>query len=98
MSERGEVARRKLGPNMKKLIVHKLSIDAIPDGGGFNAGVKFLMTPGALADGWKKAAEWCDAAIEVIRLAAEPNPWKEASEEAIAGHLLQRIEERKAKR
>jgi hypothetical protein len=94
----GKVMSRPLGPNMKKFIAHKMSLDAIPAGGGFDAGLKFLTTPGALAEGWKKAVEWCDAAIAVIRQAAEPNPWKNASEEEIAGYMLKRIDERKKRR
>ena len=87
---------RPLGPNMKKLIAHKMSRDAIPDGGGFTEGLRFLMTPGAMSRGWKEAVEWCDAAIVAVRQAAEPNPWKNASEEDIAAELVRRIDERYA--
>ena len=88
------MSERPLGPNLKKLIIRKMSRDAIPVGGGFADGLNFLMTKGAVSAGWAKAAEWCDAAILAIRNAAEPNPWKNADEETIAGELVRRIEER----
>jgi hypothetical protein len=84
-----------LGPNVKKLIIRKMSVDAIPSGGGLSEGISFLTKPGALSSGFKSAAEWVKSAIEVVRKAAEPNPWKDADDEAIAGELLRKIEERK---
>lgn len=87
--------KRPLGPNLKKLIASKMAKDAIPDGGGFADGVKFLTTSGALLSGWKTAAAWCDLAIMAVREAGEPNPWKEATEEEIACELLRGIEARK---
>lgn len=84
-----------LGPNMKKLIAHKMSIDAIPSGGGVADALKFLTTPGSLGDGWKKAKDWVDAALTAIRSAEGLNPWKEAHDETIAGYLLEQIEAKK---
>jgi hypothetical protein len=84
-------------PNVKKLIIHKMSVDAVPAGGGIGDALKFLTTPGSIGKGWKEAAEWIESAIMVIRQAAEPNPWKDSSDEEIAGYLLQRIEERRRK-
>lgn len=85
---------RPLGPNLKKLIIRKMSKDAIPDGGGFAEGVKFLTTKGAISAGWAGAKEWADTAICLVRNAAEPNPWKDSTEEEIAGELVRQIEER----
>lgn len=82
-------------PNVKRLIIHKMSVDAVPAGGGIGDALKFLTTPGGIGKGWKEAADWVKSAITVIRQAAEPNPWKESSDEDIAGYLLKRIEERK---
>jgi hypothetical protein len=84
-----------MGPNLKKLAIHKMSLDAIPPGGGLHAGIKFLTEPHAMTDGWHNSIEWCNLSIQAIRDAAEPNPWRESSEEEIAGELLRRIEERK---
>jgi hypothetical protein len=87
--------KRKFGPNFRKLIIHKMSHDAIPDGGGLGAGIAFLLDPLATAKGWLNAQEWCEAAIKLIRDAEEPNPWKSAAEEEICAELLRRIDERK---
>lgn len=85
---------RPLGPNMKKFIFRKMISDAIPEGGGFAAGLKFLTTKGAMSAGWAQSVKWCDAAILAVRNAAEPNPWKDADEETIAGELVRKIGER----
>jgi hypothetical protein len=87
-----------MGPNFKKFVIRKMSRDAIPDGGGLGAGIEFLTTPGKMASGLHAATEWCDAAVKAVRLAGEPNPWKNANEEEIAGELVRRIEERTQKR
>ncbi|HWF06206.1 MAG TPA: hypothetical protein VHA06_21135 [Candidatus Angelobacter sp.] len=86
----------RLGPNVKSLILRKMSIDAIPKGGGFADALAFLTTEGAMAAGFKAAREWTETAIRVLRLAAEPNPWKDADDETIAAEILQRIEAQRA--
>ena len=87
-----------IGPNLKKLIILKVSRDAIPKGGNFIDGVRFLQTPGAMADGWKAATAWAQEAIRVVRLAAEPNPWKDADDETIAKEVLRQVEAKKGQR
>ena len=82
-----------MGPNVKKLVIYKISRDAIPDGGGVAAGIGFLSDKNRVADGVRKATKWVDAAIAAVKLAAEPNPWKDADEEAIAGEILRKIED-----
>ena len=82
------------GPNVKKLIARKMSIDAIPDGGGILAGVEFLSDKTRIIAGAKIATAWVEEAIKVTRLAAEPNPWKTADDETIAGEILSQIEKR----
>jgi len=84
-----------LGPNLKKLAIHKCSIEAIPPGGGIAAGIKFLTEPGWLAKSLKEAISWARASILTIRQAPEPNPWKDASEEEIAGEILRRLKQKK---
>lgn len=83
-----------IGPNVKKLWAMKMAKDAIPDGGGLADGLKFLSSRESIAAGAKAATEWVKGAIAVVRLAAEPNPWKNATDEEIAGELLKRTEER----
>jgi hypothetical protein len=84
-----------MGPNVKKLIAHKMSLDAVPPGGGLKSALDFLTKPGAIAASGKAGTEWVMAAIVAIRTAAEPNPWKNADDEQIAGEVLRRIGERK---
>ncbi len=84
-----------MGPNAKRLMIHKMSLDAVPPGGGLKSALDFIMTPGAMATSAKAATEWVNAAINVVRLAAEPNPWKNSDDEAIAEEILRLIEERK---
>lgn len=84
-----------MGTNVKKLVIHKISRDAIPDGGGVADGIAFLSDKKRIADGFRKATEWVTGAISAVRLAAEPNPWKNADEEAIAGEILRKIEDKR---
>lgn len=85
------------GPNMKRLIAHKMSRDAIPDGGGIAAGIAFL-TSGKIGEAAKAATQWCETAILAVRQAAEPNPWKSATDEEIAGELAKQIDDRLKRR
>jgi len=90
-----DTPRRPLGPNMKKLIFAKMGKDAVPDGGGVGDAIKFLTTPGAMSAGFKSACEFSDLAILAVRMAAEPNPFKNATEEEIAGEILRKIEDKR---
>lgn len=83
-----------LGPNVKKLIIRKMGVDAVPKGGGMVDAIKFLSSKGAVAAGWRTAAEWVQSQIQFVRNAAEPNPWKTADDETIAGYLVKKVEER----
>ena len=80
-----------IGPNVKRLIAHTMSMDAIPDVGGFADGVKFLSDISGMKASAKNASEWVKAAIEAIRNAGEPNPWKQSDDETIARELLRLI-------
>ncbi len=82
------------GPNIKKLIIHKMSMDAVPKGGGFNDAILFLSNKERIVSGALAATQWVESAIQTIRQAAEPNPWKMASDEIIAEEILRQIEEK----
>lgn len=82
----------KIGPNVKKLLILKMSKDAIPDGGGLAAGLNFLSSKESIMSGFRAAREWTEMAIQAVREAAEPNPWKNATDETIAGELLLRVD------
>jgi hypothetical protein len=85
--------KRKIGPNLKKLMAHKMAIDMIPPGGDPFAFVETIM------DGKKHAAvaaaalEWSILAVNAVRSAVD-NPYGD-DEEVIAGEILKQIEERK---
>jgi hypothetical protein len=79
-----------IGPNVKKLIAHKMSLDAIPPGGGIADGVSFLLS-GKLGESAKAASEWVRRAIATVK-AAPDNPFGD-DDEAIAAELLRRIDE-----
>jgi hypothetical protein len=85
----------KLTPNVRKLIFHKMSLDAIPKGGGFADGIKFLSDREGMAKSLRAADDWVKAAILAVRNAGEPNPWRDKTDEDIAGELMRKIEERK---
>lgn len=90
--------KKKRGPNFNRLMSHKMAKEAIPDGGGLADGIKFLSSKESILAGARAAAEFTERAIEAVRNAAEPNPWRNADDEAIAGELLRQIEARKLPR
>jgi hypothetical protein len=83
-----------IGPNVKKLMIIKTSLVAIPKGGSVADGVKFLSDKDGIIRTMKESYQWVKASIELIRLAKEPNPFKNADEETIAGELVRRVEEK----
>lgn len=83
------------GPNVKKLIAHKISIDAIPSGGGFADGVKFLQNRERILSVARTATKWVAEAIQLVRTAGEPNPWSNADDEVIAEEILKGIDARR---
>jgi hypothetical protein len=68
----------------------------VPPGGGLADVVSVLTEAGKLSAVMRSASEWVAGAIVVMRSASEPNPWRNATDEEIAGELLRAIEERKA--
>lgn len=91
------------GPNVRKLIVHKMSLDAIPKNSqnGLADGIAFLSDTKRIVESARAAQLWVAQAIDLIRMAKDgdaegnPNPWRESSDEDIAGCLLTEIENRK---
>jgi len=84
-----------IGTNVKKLIIHKMSLDAIPSGGGVADGLKFLTDKEKISKTLREANEWAKQAILIVKKAKEPNPFKKASDEDIAGEILRKIEEKR---
>lgn len=79
------------GPSVMRLIFTKMAKDAIPYGGGLTDGVRFLSSKESIVNGYKAAAEWVEQALKLVREAADPNPWRNSTDEDIATHLLERI-------
>lgn len=82
--------------NVKKLIFYRVSLDAIPKGGGVKDGILFLSSPKLVSKSFKESCEWVNTAISIVRQAKAPNPFKDADNETIAGEILRQIEERRA--
>lgn len=84
-----------LGPNMKRLIAARMAVLAVPANGGILDAVRFLNDRDALGRAAREAQAFASDAIAAMRAAADPNPWRDATDEEIAGGILQAVEERK---
>lgn len=67
----------------------------VPPGGGIGAAENAITEPGRLQAAIKEAQEWVKQAIALVRTASEPNSWKNADDEAIAGEILKGIDARR---
>lgn len=85
-----------IGPHVRRLWAHKMSVGAIPKGGGIADGIRFLSDPAALGKSAREATQWVAAAIQAVREAGDPNPWREADDEAIAAEILRLAKEKRA--
>jgi hypothetical protein len=84
-----------IGPNVKKLIIYRISFAAIPKGGGVADGIRFLADNDKIKKAMFESYNWVKSAIQVVRQAAKPNPWIDSTDEEIAEEILRKIEERK---
>lgn len=84
-----------LGPNVKKLIVHKMSLLMVPPGcgNGLQTALAALTKPGNLVAVAREATQWVEAAIAVVKTAPD-NPYGD-DDEAIAETILQGVENKK---
>ena len=83
---------RKLGPNMKRFLAYAVARKSIPPGGGMQAVINVLVTPGKLADVTREALKFCDDAIAAMRSAPD-NPYGN-DEETIAGAIVKELDRR----
>lgn len=83
-----------MGPNVKRLIVHKLVMLMIPPGSKdpLADGVTALTKLGDSGMA-KQATEWVEQAISAVKTAPD-NPYGD-DDEAIAGEIMRRVDERK---
>ena len=83
------------GPNVRKLIAHRMSTLAIPPNGGLEDGIRFLQSEDRIVQAAKDATAWVKEAISVVKTAPD-NPYE--TDEKIAGEILKKIEEQRSKR
>lgn len=82
------------GPNVKKLIAHKMSLLMVPPGcgNGLQTALAALTKPGNVVAVAKEATMWVNEAIAVMKTAPD-SPYGD-DDEAIAGAILAKIEEK----
>lgn len=67
-----------MGPNEKKLAVHKFTRDAIPAGGGITDGLKAIVDPD-MPKKMKAAAKWIGKALDILMDTGEYKDREEAA-------------------
>lgn len=77
------------GPNVKKLIIRRMSMLMIPSGGGLVDGLQALSSKESILGFTQEAIKWVEEALEVVKTAPD-NPYGDDNE-AIAGEILQQL-------
>ena len=77
--------------NVQRLAIRRMSVLGIPPGGGHAAALSLLTDAPRMAAVYREAHEWTAEAIRVFKTAPD-NPFGD-DDEAIAGFLLEKIEE-----
>ncbi len=87
-----QVARQ--GPNVKRLIAHKMSLLMVPPGcgTGLKTAIEALTKPGNIVAVALEATAWVEQALTLVKT-APGNPFGD-DDEAIAGEILKGIEAR----
>ena len=80
-----------IGPNVKKLIIHKMSLLMVPPKSDFKHAVNQLIKPGNIGKMWKEAEEWVKEALQLVKDAPDSTY---NDDEEIAGIILEKIEEK----
>ena len=86
-----------LTPNVKQLVILKMSLDAVPPDGGMKSVIDFLLKPNAMKKSFQDAVKFWQEAFVLLRNAKDPNPYKQASDEEIATELMRLIKEKKCR-
>jgi hypothetical protein len=88
-----------LTPNVKRLVLERAATITVQRSKGSESAIsgviERLLDRSFLAD-LREANDWAAAAIDAVRHAGEPNPWRCATDEEIAAEVLKRVEARKA--
>jgi hypothetical protein len=78
---------KRMGPNEKKLVIRRISMLMIQDGGDFSDGLRALCdNPSQYV---KPATEWVSEALEAVK-AAPDNPYGDDNE-VIAAAILEKM-------
>lgn len=88
-----------IGPNVKKLIISFMTVDAIPPktGNPFQAGLQYLLDAERVKASAKLAMKRTEDAIYALRHNRVESTYHRSTDEEIAGVILAAIEERKRK-
>ena len=76
--------------SIQKLAIRKFSRDAVPPGGNIMDGIKALQDP-KLSKKLKECIEWAEEAVNAVRKAKEPNPYKDMTDDEIAQVILDKV-------
>ena len=82
--------------SVQRLVIRKMSHDAIPDGGGLQDGIAFLLNQDAMNEGYRRASKWVQEAIDAVKSAPD-NPYGD-NDEAIAEAILAKLDEKRRPR
>jgi hypothetical protein len=77
------------GPNVKKLIVRRMSQLIVPKDGGLMDALKSLSSAENISKTAREATAWVEAAVAAVK-AAPDNPYGD-DDELIVGEILRRI-------
>lgn len=78
---------------VQRLVIRKMSHHAIPDGGGLQDGIAFLLNQDAMNEGYRRASKWVQEAIDAVKSAPD-NPYGD-NDEAIAEAILAKLDEKR---
>ena len=84
------MSERILTPNIKKLLIRFIAIEAIPSGGGLADGLLFLTDAKHRKEGIERAMNALETALAIVKTSPD-NPYGD-DDEAIAAAILDRLE------
>jgi hypothetical protein len=82
-----------MGPNVRRLFILRMSREAVPDGGGLADGISFFSDTEKRKTIMANSDAWVHRAIDAVRRASEPNPFKNSDDETIAAEILRKVDE-----
>jgi hypothetical protein len=80
------------GPNVRRLIVYRMSTIMVPKGGGIVDALQNMCKPNGIGDAAREATEWVKAALMAVKSAPGGSGM---DDEYIAGEILSRIPDRR---